>query len=1343
MTVADLIEGARNQLRANDNDACIDAAALAHARATDDATRAVAAILAARAFLAKGIPPDAILWLDPVLARDPGNALALAYRGWAQRESDRGDLAQADLDAAATLPGAPACAHYYRGLLLVDRDRKDEAMSALGDAAPDAELGTLALCKRAELRLEADDRDGAIADFLAAARRDDRAAAARLYDLEALPDEPAVVIAAAFAARAHEDEPRALAMIAPWLDGDALSPELRARALRLRGLAANAARDFAGAAEHYLAAAAAIPEDAGAQTEAGFALWNVDRADEATAALERALALGQRDGRPELWLAELAFAAQRWDAALELYDRALVRLPRHADALWGRALALGHLGRDDDQRAAMIEAAIAGASAASEWCSEHEITPAPAHFANADVGLRFGNYYAADTNYRFAADGWLAATRAPGDYCARHAAMALSNACYAKSLTGDRAGAVVLGKRAVELRPGFRDGWLNYANQLCGLGQLEEAVRAYERAEWCHPYYAGSHYGRADALRRLGRADESLAALQSAAKIGYEDQGRDNDIHYRLARTYQAMGAWDDARTEYQHLDDVGMMPDETPAMLEAIDTIEALVDGGAGDLEPAPYRRYGLVPLAWPYENTNHTLRIRFAAAPGVEDKVNMASAAAAALAETGLTAEGQTWLWSERFVFITLDGPESGPEEAFEALAAIFFAVETEAEHDVVEVVGLGAIGVNDGDTAEAWSIATQPVPDAGPEYGHKIAFWVPRIGDTTRFPVPAADAAVDQMLNAAREKVAMAAAQQRAAAATKRAERGELIVVPLAPAADGDAEDGETEAAGTPRMITFKKGDEDWGTFAASGAGIMLRRYEGYYTGVDRVTPDGQVHEVVPLLGADPLLMRHVGSLALSPEGGRALWATNLERDVWTCDLATGERKRLLEGLPKIDRLAFLDDGLIMVKTNHDVRLYAERPEGMALRALAPCELGPAYPWRGGKAIVCCSVTDPEVIVFGWSHGMLGRLAEISVEINGYSSEVADDRVVFSGGDVPYELVNLEQAWQRYDGWAGERAAERAAATGLVAEVDGAAPSPGIQEGSHEARSAVAWLATGAAGIAFGLVSTDDGGYRVVAADDGGAHEITPAIVGPSFQWDWSFDQRGVIVVNHGRVHEVDLAGRTSRELTIGGVAERACYVHGGYAVVEDTELVLYRRQGDVVEEAGRMDLACTPDEMGVARAEEHGDVVFVRQGEVAVFLAIDVATGEVRVMGSLELGDYFTAYLREGVLYVQNTYEGSGTPVRRHRVRGLAEARAAAMGTEAIEVLEWEEVEAGSVFGSEEYDGVSVFNAKADEVSDDDDDDDEVSDDDDDEDEDDDHEDADDEDEDDDDEDDDDE
>jgi hypothetical protein len=79
-------------------------------------------------------------------------------------------------------------------------------------------------------------------------------------------------------------------------------------------------------------------------------------------------------------------------------------------------------------------------------------------------------------------------------------------------------------------------------------------------------------------------------------------------------------------------------------------------------------------------------------------------------------------------------------------------------------------------------------------------------------------------------------------------------------------------------------------------------------------------------------------------------------------------------------------------------------------------------------------------------------------------------------------------------------------------------------------------------------------------------------------------------------------------------------------------------------------------------------------------------------------------------------VQNAYEGTGTPVIRHRVRGLAEARAAAIEGEAIETLSNCEMAEGAVFGADAYEGMTELNAKSDAHDDEDDNDDDEGDDD---------------------------
>ncbi len=69
---------------------------------------------------------EALKLYDSVLADDPGNVQALAYKGWLLKRAGLADEAQQALDMAVALDPRFPDAHFFRGMLLF-QDRKDPA----------------------------------------------------------------------------------------------------------------------------------------------------------------------------------------------------------------------------------------------------------------------------------------------------------------------------------------------------------------------------------------------------------------------------------------------------------------------------------------------------------------------------------------------------------------------------------------------------------------------------------------------------------------------------------------------------------------------------------------------------------------------------------------------------------------------------------------------------------------------------------------------------------------------------------------------------------------------------------------------------------------------------------------------------------------------------------------------------------------------------------------------------------------------------------------------------------------------------------------------------------------
>ncbi|NVB78360.1 MAG: hypothetical protein HOV81_08205 [Kofleriaceae bacterium] len=731
-----LLAAARNALAAGLPDGCIDTAAIVNAdpSATAD-ERAQGAILAARGAMTKELWSDALVWLERAGGRD---AEVAAYCSWIHIQ--RGDKEAARVDAERAVGRLPADAAWYRAQTLSALDRRADAYATLAMFVEDKELGPSALRQRGTWRLQDGNRDEGLADLVAAARLGDLVAAARLHDEGALPDEPEPKLAYANSL-AHSDIGAATGVVDGLLARTTLAPALRAKLLRDRAVFASVAGRRGEAVDFYKAAIALTPDDRELVALTGRALYNANLDDESLEILERAHAMaatdadGRLDAKIDEYLGDLHFVAQRPDKAVEHYRRSLARCPRKLALMSRCAQALETIGNADEAAALRFSAAVAGDEQSIEACDQDGVELPARLLDNGSAGLgRFGNPAVMAETLERAAELWLAESRASGDFCARHAAIALSNRAYALSLAhqmklGDfRDAAVESARRAVEMRPGFRDGWNNYGNQLIANRQFDEALAAFDRAAWCDPRYAGAHYGKADAYRRKGDGEGTVAALKRAAEIGYEEASRQRDIHFRLARAYHALGKFETAEHEYRRTTE--LQGDEDYTAADALPQIATLVATGAAAYEPAPYRRYGLRPSTWHVAQTI-AARVQLAAEPDEALREKLAEVIEEVIAEAGEIAHHEAAVFSGRFLEIAVVTDPDGmpysdelPHSAFAALEAAVDAVHAIAP--IVEAVGYNAIGLSDRDPGEQWSIATQPVPDAGPAPTYYVAFW-----------------------------------------------------------------------------------------------------------------------------------------------------------------------------------------------------------------------------------------------------------------------------------------------------------------------------------------------------------------------------------------------------------------------------------------------------------------------------------------------------------------------------------------------------------------------------------------------------------------------------------------
>ena len=99
--------------------------------------------------------------------------------------------------------------------------------------------------------------------------------------------------------------------------------------------------------------------------------------------------------------------------------------------------------------------------------------------------------------------------------------------------------AIALTQQAIAQGPGRYEAQLLLGDAYRGLGEISQALQAYQRAAELAPYLSILHSRQAEMLARLGRIDEALAASLTALAI---DQGRWENW-YGLGRAYMAQRA--------------------------------------------------------------------------------------------------------------------------------------------------------------------------------------------------------------------------------------------------------------------------------------------------------------------------------------------------------------------------------------------------------------------------------------------------------------------------------------------------------------------------------------------------------------------------------------------------------------------------------------------------------------------------------------------------------------------------------------------------------------------------------------------------------------------------------
>jgi tetratricopeptide (TPR) repeat protein len=106
-------------------------------------------------------------------------------------------------------------------------------------------------------------------------------------------------------------------------------------------------------------------------------------------------------------------------------------------------------------------------------------------------------------------------------------------------------------RRSLELDP-YQPIWNNLGQAYEGLGQIDQAIKTFERAIWSTPNDATAYYNLGKLyLNRLRDRDKAMGYLLKARDLNPLEP----DIHYQLSLAYSEIGDLGKAREELERYD--------------------------------------------------------------------------------------------------------------------------------------------------------------------------------------------------------------------------------------------------------------------------------------------------------------------------------------------------------------------------------------------------------------------------------------------------------------------------------------------------------------------------------------------------------------------------------------------------------------------------------------------------------------------------------------------------------------------------------------------------------------------------------------------------------------------
>jgi tetratricopeptide (TPR) repeat protein len=276
------------------------------------------------------------------------------------------------------------------------------------------------------------------------------------------------------------------------------------------------------------------PRSVPAHYNRGSALANLDRPEEALEAFERVLAIDELSQEAMLHAGLLSAQLGRTDKSQQYFARYLELNPDNEQVRLKIATDLANAG--DPQGALRLLEEVVEAGNATGLMLEYA-----GHFAM-NAGLRRaeetpanGNTDEANRLYQIAIRHYDAALQARGDSIEPQV---YRNLMLAHHRLGERDKALQYGQRATQVMADDANTWLVYGEVLSGANRMDDALRAFDRAQQINPSLPNISARKASMLLEAGRLQEAVAT----ARTGMQRGELGEDVSERLAQQMAVKG---------------------------------------------------------------------------------------------------------------------------------------------------------------------------------------------------------------------------------------------------------------------------------------------------------------------------------------------------------------------------------------------------------------------------------------------------------------------------------------------------------------------------------------------------------------------------------------------------------------------------------------------------------------------------------------------------------------------------------------------------------------------------------------------------------------------------------